>query len=293
MKNVLFVDCCIRREASNTKKLAEAFLSALPSDCAVTRLDLMAEDLSYFKDSYFDQREALLAENRRDHPRFRYAHQFAQADRIVIAAPFWDLSFPALLKVYIEQVSVDGITFGSTEDGLKGLCRASHLVFLTTRGGFYTGDAMEMGSRYLEALHTFFGIGEYTCIAADGMNVAGFDAEASLRPRHAGGRAAGRVAIISVANCDAVGYNTTIKYTQEVIFMAAKIEKTTIIGDVLDIAPETAPLFMAIGMHCLGCPSSRGETVEEACMVHGVDADAFLAQVNRFIEASEEAEKAK
>ena len=48
MKNVLFVDCCIRREASNTKKLAEAFLSALPSDCAVTRLDLMAEDLSYF-----------------------------------------------------------------------------------------------------------------------------------------------------------------------------------------------------------------------------------------------------
>ena len=47
--------------------------------------------------------------------------------------------------------------------------------------GFYTGDAMEMGSRYLEALHTFFGIGAYTCIAADGMNVAGFDAEASLR----------------------------------------------------------------------------------------------------------------
>ena len=99
----------------------------------------------------------------------------------MIAAPFWDQSFPALLKVYIEQVSVDGITFGSTEEGLKGLCRASHMIFLTTRGGFYTGDAMEMGSRYLEALHTFFGIGAYTCIAADGMNVAGFDAEASLR----------------------------------------------------------------------------------------------------------------
>ncbi len=71
--------------------------------------------------------------------------------------------------------------------------------------------------------------------------------------------------------------------------MAAKIEKTTIIGDVLDIAPETAPLFMSIGMHCLGCPASRGETVEEACAVHGVDADAFLEQVNKFIEASEEA----
>lgn len=67
----------------------------------------------------------------------------------------------------------------------------------------------------------------------------------------------------------------------------AKIEKTTIIGDILDIAPETAPLFLSIGMHCLGCPSSRGETVEEACMVHGIDVDKLLALVN------EEANKAQ
>ena len=65
--------------------------------------------------------------------------------------------------------------------------------------------------------------------------------------------------------------------------MAAKIEKTTIIGDVLDIAPQTAPLFMAIGMHCLGCPASRGETIEEACMVHGADADALVADLNKAI----------
>ena len=62
--------------------------------------------------------------------------------------------------------------------------------------------------------------------------------------------------------------------------MAVKIEKTTIIGDILDIAPQAAPLFFAIGMHCLGCPSSRGETVEQACMVHGVDVDKLLALVN-------------
>ena len=71
--------------------------------------------------------------------------------------------------------------------------------------------------------------------------------------------------------------------------MAAKIEKSTIIGDVLDIAPETAPLFQAIGMHCLGCPSARGETVDEACMVHGVNADDFLQKVNPFMEAAEAA----
>ena len=64
------------------------------------------------------------------------------------------------------------------------------------------------------------------------------------------------------------------------------ITKDTIIGDILDIAPQTAPVFMSIGMHCLGCPASRGETVEEACMVHGVEVDALLKQVNALIEAS-------
>ena len=67
----------------------------------------------------------------------------------------------------------------------------------------------------------------------------------------------------------------------------AQITKDTIIGDILDIAPETAPIFLSIGMHCLGCPSSRGETVEQACMVHGVDCDALLAKVNEMIAAGE------
>ena len=66
------------------------------------------------------------------------------------------------------------------------------------------------------------------------------------------------------------------------------ITKDTIIGDILDVAPQTAPIFLSIGMHCLGCPSSRGETVEEACMVHGVDAEALLNAINEQIAASEQ-----
>ena len=65
------------------------------------------------------------------------------------------------------------------------------------------------------------------------------------------------------------------------------IPKDTIIADILTIAPQTAPLFLSIGMHCLGCPASRGETVAEACMVHGVDPDQLLAKVNAMIEAGE------
>jgi hybrid cluster-associated redox disulfide protein len=68
----------------------------------------------------------------------------------------------------------------------------------------------------------------------------------------------------------------------EVYFMAT-ITKDTIVGDILDIAPETAPAFLNIGMHCLGCPASRNETVEQACMVHGVNADELLEQINQLI----------
>ncbi len=59
------------------------------------------------------------------------------------------------------------------------------------------------------------------------------------------------------------------------------ITKDTIIGDILDTNPEAAaPIFLAMGMHCLGCPSARGESVEQACMVHGVDADDIVKQLN-------------
>ena len=67
----------------------------------------------------------------------------------------------------------------------------------------------------------------------------------------------------------------------------AQITKDTIIGDVLDIDPQTAPVFMSIGMHCLGCPASRGETVEQACMVHGVDVTSLLEEINKLVPAAQ------
>ena len=181
MRKLLLIDCCIRKEQSQTRRLMEAFLHAVPADCAVERLVLTEENLAPLTGDFFAQRQRLLESRDYAHPRFRYAKQFAQADLVVIAAPFWDLAFPALLKIYIEQVSVDGITFGANEKGLVGLCCGTDLVFITTRVGFYTVDHLEIGIRYIDALHTFFGFDRYHCVAADGMNVAGFDAESSLQ----------------------------------------------------------------------------------------------------------------
>ena len=66
-----------------------------------------------------------------------------------------------------------------------------------------------------------------------------------------------------------------------------EIKKDTIIGDILYVAPQTAPIFLSIGMHCLGCPSSRGETVEQACMVHGVEVEELLAKINASVAAAQ------
>ena len=179
MKKVLFVDCCIRRGESRSKALADHFLAELQKtgEYEIETLCLMDENLSYFSDGFFLQREQLLAEGKMDHPRFRYAHQFAAADKIVIAAPFWDLSFPALLKVYIENLCVDGITFHTDEHGLHGLCNADHMVYLTARGGIYTDSPLEQGSRYLEQMAVFFGIDKYECIAAEGLDIGAWPVE--------------------------------------------------------------------------------------------------------------------
>ncbi|MBP3485916.1 MAG: NAD(P)H-dependent oxidoreductase [Oscillospiraceae bacterium] len=182
MKKALLIDCCIRKDRSRTAKLAEAFVKVLPAEYEVTRLDVAAEDLRPFDLKSLDDRDALLAAGRTDHPRFRYAHQLAEADLAIVAAPFWDLSFPAVFKVYIEHVSVEGITFRSTAEGLQGLCRGTDLVLLTTRGGIYgDGDPLEQGTPYLRGIQQFFGFDNFRCVAADGLDIVGFDGEGSLR----------------------------------------------------------------------------------------------------------------
>ena len=173
--DLLYIDCCIRGGESRTRKLAEAFLDQLDKrgGFSVERLVLTEEPLMPLAGDFFQQRERLLEAGHLHHPRFRYAHRFARADRIVIAAPFWDLSVPALLKIYIENVSVQGITFEIDPDNnlLYGICRAGKLLFLTTRGGDYRDSPLETGLPMMRNLAGFFGIAEFDYIAADGLDL--------------------------------------------------------------------------------------------------------------------------
>ena len=181
MKELLVIDCCIRGKESRTRKLTEAFLEGLDRQkYRVTEIRPEAEGMVPLTGANFARREELVSAGELDHPRFFYAQQFAQADVVVLAAPMWELSFPAIVKVYLENVSVKGITFGFDANGSFGSCRGSRLVFLTTRGESYGGSDMEQGSRYLEAMAKFFGFEHYSCIAADGLDAAGADPKTIL-----------------------------------------------------------------------------------------------------------------
>ena len=95
------------------------------------------------------------------------AGKVASADRIVIAAPFWDMSFPSVLKVFLENLSLYNVTF--TDDGTtcKGLCKCRKVLYITTRGmNIPTGDTRDQGSSYLKALSSLWGLGEVITIAA-------------------------------------------------------------------------------------------------------------------------------
>lgn len=99
------------------------------------------------------------------------ARRLAAADRIVIAAPFWDMSFPAALKLFIENMSLFNITFGSNEKECFGLCRCSKVLYITTRGmNISTGDPLEQATPYIKALGHLWGLGQLHVVAAQNLD---------------------------------------------------------------------------------------------------------------------------
>ena len=169
---ILYVNACVRKE-SRTEKVAARVLAAF--DGPVQEVVLGKLSFPRTDEAFLLSRDQLIKSGQRDAPMFTLANQFAEADRIVIAAPYWDLSFPAALKQYIEQINVTGITFRYTDQGLpEGLCRAEELIYITTAGGAYVPD--EYGYGYIKALaENFYGIPKVRLIIAKGLDIEGAD----------------------------------------------------------------------------------------------------------------------
>jgi len=175
---VLLVNACVRGE-SRTRKLAEKLLEEIGGD----RVEVRLEDVVFPKtdEAFLKKRDSLIATRQFGDDYFSLAKQFAAADTIVIAAPYWDLSFPAALKQYIEHINVLGITFEYTPEGIpKGLCKAKKLYYVMTAGGTFVPE--EYGFGYIKALaQNFYGIKEVELIKAVGLDIAGADVDGIMK----------------------------------------------------------------------------------------------------------------
>jgi len=175
---VLFIDACARKE-SRTRRLAGCYLKKLGE--AYEEVRLFDVEFPAADEAFLKRRDGFISEGDYSDRMFDLAKQFAAADEIVIAAPFWDLSFPAALKQYLEQINVLGITFRYSPQGVpEGLCRAEKLTYVTTAGGNYVPE--EFGFGYVRALaQGYYGIQDVRLIQAAGLDIEGADAEAIMR----------------------------------------------------------------------------------------------------------------
>ena len=164
--SVLLINACVR-ENSRTLVLAKSVMKDLLGE--ITEVNLNMENIEPLNRTTLEKRERLVRERNFEDSMFRYAKQFAEADEIVIAAPFWDLSFPAKLKIYLEQITVAGITFQYINGHPTGLCKAKSLTYVTTSGGPIFDD---FGYTYIKTLaEKFYGIKKTAAVRAMNLDV--------------------------------------------------------------------------------------------------------------------------
>lgn len=168
MKKILYVNACTG-EGSRTNELAQHLLGSL--DGHTECVNLYEEKIKPLDAELLFKRDKLLKSGKTDDDFFRLARQFASADTIVIAAPYWDLLFPAVFRIYLENITVCGITFCYSDKGIpQALCKAKNLYYVTTSGGFIGEN--NFGFDYVKALATsLFGIENVKFFSAEGLDI--------------------------------------------------------------------------------------------------------------------------
>ena len=176
---ILFVNACVRKD-SRTERIAKALIETLGDKCEEVKLSELG--LKPVLEEALEKRTKLAEKGLFSDPMFEPAKQFSLADTIVIAAPFWDLSFPAILKTYLENIYVIGLVSEYNSEGQPhGLCKAGKLYYVTTAGGQYLPD---FSYDYIRLMaEKCFGINETELIKAEMLDVEGFDAEKLVKQK--------------------------------------------------------------------------------------------------------------
>lgn len=173
----LFINACVRRE-SRTALLCMEYMGRHWQTADITQRDLNDLPLKPLDRAELARRYHDEDAQRLDGPAYELAHEFAGADEILIGAPYWDCSFPALLKIYLERICVTGVTFKYRDNAPVGLCRAKRLVYITTAGGYLPEpSSVEM---HLRELCAMLGIEAFELHKAEGLDIEGNDVTAIL-----------------------------------------------------------------------------------------------------------------
>ena len=181
MSKLLYIKANIKSEGeSRTFRVSDSFIEEYkknnPKDEVIV-LDLYKENIDFLRPEDLGKIFGPKDEESKNNPILKYAYQFAEADKYVIASPMWNLSIPAILKAYIDYVSVTGITFKYTAEGPVGLLKDKKAVHIVSRGGEYANAPYEMGDRYLRTILGFFGISEIETIAVENLDVIGVNVQ--------------------------------------------------------------------------------------------------------------------
>ncbi len=166
MDKLIYIDATMREE-SRTRMIAEPLVGELAKRYEIERIKLDGADFPAVGSKILHDRDSgIVPQEYAD-----MAGRIAAADRIVIAAPFWDMSFPSILKVFLENMSLFHITFDSDDTHCYGLCRCEKVLYVTTRGmNIHTGDPLEQATPYIKALSCLWGLGELFVVAAENMD---------------------------------------------------------------------------------------------------------------------------
>lgn len=178
---LLFVDACPRREASRTLRLARVFTEELARACPrleIARHCLPAMALRPEDAETLALKEALCDRQDWEHPLLRVGRELRQADAVVVAAPYWDLSFPSMLKVWVEHAYVRNLTFRYEADRCVGLCRGREAAYITTAGSPIGPE--DWGTGYIRAVLRTLGNPGFISVRAEALDLEGRDAEAIL-----------------------------------------------------------------------------------------------------------------
>lgn len=192
---LLFIDACPRdRAVSRTYDLCRAFLEEAKGtypDLRLTTIRLGEMDLAPFGGKGVKRRDELIDGQKWEDKLFEQARLFAAADYVLVGAPYWDLSFPALLKIYVENIFVRNLTFRYTREGEPlGLSKGRKAVYITTAGSPINGE--DWGAGYMKAVFNMLGIPEFVRVSAEGIDIEGWDVSGIMEKARHEARQAGR-----------------------------------------------------------------------------------------------------